>query len=461
MNFKKYNQIIEEGGAYGHMQNVHEDYYLKFQDIHNMIEQAFTGGITEMKEKTDGQALSVSYRAGRVIFSRNAGHTKNFGKDALKGTQGVKKFFQGHPNPEIEKAFTLAAKDLERGINTLSSAQKNKLFGDGSRWVAIEIIYPGTTNVIPYFQQDGDSKRHLIVLHSYRQFDENGAAMEGDFDEFGRMMAGMLKQKGMDYGDNFQITSMPMLNIATDPGAADGTTKVVDFTARKMEFQAELANIVNSNTELNMDNTIGDYWVSFMTQFITDVVQKNQFAVDGNTIRKVAYRLAYKKLTPAKRPNDYNSQALSKIGDLKNELGVSGAQFRQWLSAFEKGLDFNRAYNQMINPFKVLMLKVGVELADNISNLLTLNPSESVQVIKKAIDEVISQVESSGDESSMMKLQDQLDIIKKIGGLDKIAPTEGITFTYTPDGGEQKIYKFTGSFAPINQILGSIKFGNR
>lgn len=461
MNFKQFNRILEEGGAYGHMQNVHEDYHLTFQDIHNMIESALTGGITEMKEKTDGQALSVSCRSGKVIFSRNAGHTKGFGANALKGASGVKKFFKGHPNPEIEKAFTLAAKDLERGINKLSRAQQFKLFGDGSRWVAVEVIYPGTTNVIPYFQQDGENKRHLIVLHSYREFDESGAPVAGDFDEFGRMMAGMLKQKGVDYGEQFQITSMPMLTIASDPAGADGTITAVDFSEKKMAFQAELKTIVNSQPGLTMQNTIGDYWVGFMTQFINNVVNQYQFAVNTSVIHKVAVRLAYKKLSPGKRPKWYNSQALGNIGELKNDLGVSGKEFRDWLSKFEKSLEYQRAYNQMIGPFKILMLKVGVELAENISNLLTLNPSESIQVIRKAIDDVVEQVEQSGDESLMLKLQDQLDIINKIGGLDKIAPTEGITFTYTPEGGEQKIYKFTGSFAPINQILGSIKFGGR
>lgn len=456
MNFKKYNQIIEEGGAYGHMQNVHEDYHLTFQQVHNMIEAVFTGGITEMKEKTDGQALSVSYRSGRVIFSRNAGHTKGFGMNAIKGASGVAKFFKDHPNPEIEKAFTLAAKDLERGINKLSRSQTDKLFGDGHRWVAVEIIYPGTTNVVPYFQQDGESKRHLIVLHSYREFDEAGNPLAGDFDEFGRMMAGMLKQKGLDYGKSFQITSMPMLNITSGAEDTDGTRTIVDFSDMKMNFQAELKSVINSQPELTMENTIGDYWTGFMTQFINNIVSTNNFTVDPTVIRKVAIRLAFKKLTPGKRPKWYGSQALTKISDLSNDLGVAGKGFRDWLSAFEKSLDFQRTYNQMINPFKVLMLKVGVEMADNISNLLTLNPAESVQVIKKSIDEVIANVQQTGDELLMIKLQDQLDLIDKIGGLEKIAPTEGITFTY-----EDKIYKLTGSFAPVNQILGSIKFGGR
>ena len=40
-----------------------------------------------------------------------------------------------------------------------------------------------------------------------------------------------------------------------------------------------------------------------------------------------------------------------------------------------------------------------------------------------------------------------------IGGSSAIVPSEGLVFKY-----KGKIYKFTGAFAPINQILGSLRF---
>ena len=54
----------------------------------------------------------------------------------------------------------------------------------------------------------------------------------------------------------------------------------------------------------------------------------------------------------------------------------------------------------------------------------------------------------------LKKLKLQIQKLQKIGGLDAIVPSEGIVFKY-----KGKVYKFTGAFAPINQILGSIKFG--
>ena len=58
-------------------------------------------------------------------------------------------------------------------------------------------------------------------------------------------------------------------------------------------------------------------------------------------------------------------------------------------------------------------------------------------------------------------VHDCLPVLQKINNSDKILdlgsgggfPSEGLVFKY-----KGNIYKFTGAFAPINQILGSLKF---
>ena len=51
------------------------------------------------------------------------------------------------------------------------------------------------------------------------------------------------------------------------------------------------------------------------------------------------------------------------------------------------------------------------------------------------------------------RLKIQLDRLNAIGGLKAIVPSEGIVFKY-----KGKTYKFTGAFAPINQITGLMTF---
>ena len=52
---------------------------------------------------------------------------------------------------------------------------------------------------------------------------------------------------------------------------------------------------------------------------------------------------------------------------------------------------------------------------------------------------------------NILKLQ--LDKLQAIGGTQAIVPSEGIVFKYNG-----KTYKFTGAFAPVNQITGLISF---
>jgi hypothetical protein len=440
MNFKAYNRVIEEGGAYGHMMNVHEDYTLQFEDLQRIIKQALTGGIKgEVKEKTDGQALAVSHRSGRVIFARNKGHYRDFGKNAIKGSKGIAGFFGEHPNDNVKEAFTFAAKDLEKAILALSDRQKQLLFADGKRWINVEVIWPATVNVIPY-------NHELLVLHNFREYDQDGNTVDGDFDEYGRMMAGMIKQINQNVQDKFTITSMPIVKLPA----------MKNFESSTGEYLGTL-NSLMSQHGLNAGDNVGDYWVSYMSQVIQNGAREFGYNIQPDTLRSIAYRWAFKMLTPGKRPKDYNSLALNRLPDLRNI--VDNKEFIQWVGATERGGELKTHYTQMIDPLKTLFLKLGVELNKNISNLLTLNPSQAVQEIRQGIEEVTRDIEASGDLSLMDKLQHELKMINKLGGLDNIVPSEGLTFTYTPDGeSEPRIYKFTGIFAPVNQILGSLKF---
>jgi hypothetical protein len=84
---------------------------------------------------------------------------------------------------------------------------------------------------------------------------------------------------------------------------------------------------------------------------------------------------------------------------------------------------------------------------------MAVNPTKSVQSIRKKLKSAISNVRSGGDLKKLNKLQQQLSKLDSIGGLDAIVPSEGLVFKYNGN-----TYKFTGAFAPINQITGLMTF---
>ena len=106
-----------------------------------------------------------------------------------------------------------------------------------------------------------------------------------------------------------------------------------------------------------------------------------------------------------------------------------------------------------MKPFEILFFAVGAEIMKNISDWLAVNPNSTVQKMKKKLDGAISTVRKGGDLKKLNTLKAQLDKLNAIGGVNAIVPSEGIVFKYNG-----KTYKFTGAFAPINQITGLISF---
>ena len=106
-----------------------------------------------------------------------------------------------------------------------------------------------------------------------------------------------------------------------------------------------------------------------------------------------------------------------------------------------------------MKPFEILFFEVGAEIMKNVSGWIAANPDKAVQGIKTRLDKAISNVRGGGDLKKLNTLKLQLDKLNSIGGVDSIVPSEGIVFKYNG-----KTYKFTGAFAPINQITGLISF---
>ena len=107
-----------------------------------------------------------------------------------------------------------------------------------------------------------------------------------------------------------------------------------------------------------------------------------------------------------------------------------------------------------------MFLKLGVYTLGNIENLVSLNPNNSVRQMKGDLKKAIEQIKSfaktdNTDEGiiALKFLKRELARLQDIGGFNAIMPTEGIVFKYN-----EKLFKLTGAFAPINQLLGYMRF---
>src|SRR6056300_1210821 len=180
--------LILEGGAYGHMNHPFDtEINLTFGQLKDIVNKALEGNLELTREKTDGQALAVSWRDGRLVAARNKGHLKNKGAGALD-INGVAMKFAGRG--ELEKAYNFAMRDLTKAISKLSEKQREKIFKGGACFMNLEVIYPTSVNVIPYGQA-------LLVFHGTMEYNEDGIAI-GENQDAARILAGMIKQVNAD-----------------------------------------------------------------------------------------------------------------------------------------------------------------------------------------------------------------------------------------------------------------------
>ncbi len=127
-------------------------------------------------------------------------------------------------------------------------------------------------------------------------------------------------------------------------------------------------------------------------------------------------------------------------------------KFLDWVLKTDKE-DHKAKFKENITPWEQLFLELGAEIMMNMSQLLTANPKEGAKKIKKDLLDTINTIQSTGNLDLIKKLEAQIKRLESIGGFGSIVSSEGITFTFNG-----KLYKYTGTFAPINQILGLLKY---
>jgi hypothetical protein len=85
---------------------------------------------------------------------------------------------------------------------------------------------------------------------------------------------------------------------------------------------------------------------------------------------------------------------------------------------------------------------------------LALSPDAEMRRLHDTIRKEAEAIKLNGDTKQIEKVQSELDRLSRIGGVESIIPTEGLVFKY-----KGKLYKLTGTFAAINQLMGIIKYG--
>jgi hypothetical protein len=400
----KKESILLEGGAYGHMNHPFDiEMNLTFGDLKQIVVRALNGDLELAREKTDGQALAVSWVNGRLVAARNKSHLKNKGEGAMTIGQVADKF-AGRGG--LTDAYNFAMKDLSAAIAALSEPQRKKIFKDGSSFMNLEVIYPTSVNVIPYNQP-------LLVFHGTFDYDADGNIV-GENQQAASILGGMIKQVNAHVQSKYTIQGPPMNKLPKSEHLSKLQGKYLGMISK---LQSEFG--------LHDSDGVADYHQAWWTNFVEKKAKKLDYQQKIGLIKRWAF------------------------GDKSFRIAeITDEKLRAWAEQTDKQ-DQQKISKQNLMRFEEIFLGVGADVLSFMESVLTANPDSAKRQMVARLESTIQQVKASGDPKKIAKLKLELQRLNALGGFDKIVPNEGIVFVY---GGNT--YKLTGAFAPLNQILG-------
>jgi len=418
INLQEELRLLIEGGAYGHMNHPFDDKDLTFGDLKKIVDLGLQGRLDLEEtptEKTDGQNLMITLKKDKLLAARNKGQIKGKGKKALD-VVGIARKFQGRG--DIKDAFVFAMQDLKKMVGKLSDAQKKKIFDEGGNFVNLEIIYPPTKNVIDY-------DKRLLQFHGVTKYDENGNP-KGNVTDGGRILAGMITQVNANIGKKFKVQKPNFL-----------TLKKSQNFGKKRDIYFNRIDKLKNQFALKDTDTLNEYHQSYWMEFIFNAAKQYKYAIPNKVLMNLTKRWAF-------FDKSYSVQKIR--ADIDNQ------KFLDWFLSTDKQ-DHTKMVKENMRPFEILFFELGAEILKNISNFLAANPDKAVQTIRKDVVKAINVVRKGKDLKKLNTLKQQLSKLNAIGGFKSIVPSEGLVFKY-----KGKTYKFTGAFAPINQIIGLTTF---
>lgn len=410
------SKLLTEGGVAGHMNHLHDNGDLTFGKLKEIFTAASNGEL-QGTEKTDGQNLYISYsvREGKAKAARNKGNIKAGGMSA---EELATKFAD---RGALTDAFVDAFSTFERAVQSLDPQTQMEIFGpDNNIYYNAEIMDPRTPNVINY-----DTKTILIHQVGHGEYDrETGDKVRDPKD----------KNKAKDVSQNAKVLQSAL-------------ERMQEATAQD-EYSVQV-NAVRQLEALDDDIALNDAIQSLNT------IMSSAGVDDGNTITEFIITQLMPVVTKIPVDEELQKGIIKRLLKIKGAPGLpqlskgQSPEIKKQISALAKD---KTLLPKITRPLEVLIHDFGVEMLKGLQSAFILDNDKEVKRLQAEVAKAIKAIEGSGNQDALEILKLHMEKLK--GSQNVTSASEGFVFDY--DG---VTYKFTGNFAPLNQLLGLFKYG--
>ena len=396
------------------MDHLQENLSLSFKEIKDIFEKIASGKMM-VTEKLDGVCLHLSYSAidGKARAARNY---KNINEGGIT-LENVNLLSE---SKELIPSVTEAIKAFENIIQKIRIDEQMEIFGPNANYYYnCEILDPNNINVISY-------DRPAIKLHRSGHLKQNkfnkNIGQENLTKEFLKLenILKNNKQLNEEIGNGFILETNPLRKIG----------ELQDKTCHENALKS-LQNEM-SNYAVHDNASLAEYVLNRIDERLKTEISE----LSRNSKVKLLQRLMKADGTSAK--------------DVYGSLTREGAphlieKVRTIINSERKIL------KEAISPIEEIVTQFGAGVLKEFNSSSIKESKKEVERLKGKLQEIFDIVGSSGNPEAQNFLNNQFKRIKDINNIN--SSCEGIVFKYN-----ENIYKITGLFSPLNQILGMMKY---
>lgn len=393
------------GSLGGHMNHLWEDLELSFGDLKEIMHLTCSGNL-RATEKFDG--INLHFRvdsSGQPRFATSA-------SDRKFGGLTQPKFLNKYKNHPAKQTFLEATEAICQG-----SRKVYWKFGfSGRNWVTCDFIKSSRPMTLRY-------DKNAVVFHGLKNYTSD---VSENLHESFRDYAQEMSEYVVQVNDSSWLFSGPS-PVGLRSIVGDGTLS---------SFNESIDNILKCSG-LSESSTLREYAKIAVMKGMIDQLNLSSRRKDMLLCHIFGESYDDKPTSLVKIKSGLSESLSNKVSG----LGLKSNR--------------NKILNEALRPIEIVITLAGSRILENYTSCLIEDKEEEVSRIHSGLLTTDVLVESCDDgfkESRKMIFENYREKLNYCN--DSVASIEGIVFEY-----KDSIYKITGTFAPINHMLGIAKFG--